>query len=109
MGTRVRAMSALLEGGSLRATEWLMNMGKLAITALLLHTGDGCRSLHDARTTIAMQAGLADHLWTVEERVAAALAAPEPPLLPPEGGAQFGRLSPNEGLLPGQLPLLGVL
>jgi IS1 family transposase len=60
-----------------------------------------CRVHETLRVTPAMQAGITDRVWSVEELVTAALAAPEPPpLLPPP--------SRPKGVLPGQLPLPGV-
>jgi hypothetical protein len=49
MGERVRVVSALVEGTSLRATERLTGVYRQAITNLLLSVGDGCRSLLDER------------------------------------------------------------
>ena len=72
-----------------------------------------CRVHMTLRVTPAMEAGLTDHVWTIEELVTAALAAEvAPPLAlptPPEKGARFGRLPSGDGPLPGQLALPGVL
>ena len=69
-----------------------------------------------APVTPAMEAGLTDHVWSVEELIVAALDAyeappPMPPavvLAPPPKGASFGRRPTNNGPLPGQLRLPGV-
>lgn len=45
---RVRVLSALTDGCSLRATERIAGVGRQAITALLLRVGAGCERLHDA-------------------------------------------------------------
>jgi hypothetical protein len=64
-----------------------------------------------------MEAGIADHVWSLEELIAAALAAPEPtPLAPPEApttkptapSAPPGP-APRSIVLPGQLPFPGFL
>jgi hypothetical protein len=44
---RVRVLSALVEGTSLRATERLTDVGRQAITNLLLRVGAGAGRLHD--------------------------------------------------------------
>ena len=49
MGTRVRVISTLVEGVSLRATERLTSASRPAITGLLMSVGDGCRCLLDER------------------------------------------------------------
>ena len=48
MQERVRVVSALVEGTSLRATERLTGVFRQAITGLLLCVGEGCRWLLDA-------------------------------------------------------------
>jgi IS1 family transposase len=45
---RVRVVSALTEGNSLRATERMTGVCRPAIARLLLLAGNGCRRLHDA-------------------------------------------------------------
>ena len=47
MGERVRVVSALVEGTSLRATERLTGTSRQAITDLLLCVGEGCRGVLD--------------------------------------------------------------
>ena len=74
-----------------------------------------CRVHMTLRVTPAMEAGLTDHVWSVEELIVAALAAydapPPPPLAPPTvlprppKGGSFGRRPTNNDPLPGQLPL----
>ncbi len=87
--------------------------------AVALHFGhyNFCRVHMTLRATPAMAAGLADHAWSVEELITAALdayeAPPPPPLLPvalppPPRGATFGRRSANNDPLPGQLRLPGI-
>lgn len=86
--------------------------------AVALHFGyyNFCRVHMTLRVTPAMEAGLADHVWSVEELIVAALDAyeappPMPPavvLAPPPKGASFGRRPTNNGPLPGQLRLPGV-
>ena len=87
--------------------------------AVALHFGyyNFCRVHLTLRVTPAMEAGITDHVWSVEELIAAALEAYEaPPSLPPaivrappSRGATFGRRPTNNTPLPGQLPLPGVL
>lgn len=89
--------------------------------AVALHFGyyNYCRVHMSLRVTPAMEAGLADHVWSVEELITAALdaydAPPPPPLpppvvlAPPPKGGSFGRRPTNNAPLPGQLPLPGVL
>ena len=85
--------------------------------AVALHFGhyNFCRVHMTLRVTPAMEAGLTDHVWSVEELITAALAAYEAPppmpvvLAPPPKGARFGRRSTNNAPLPGQLALPGVL
>ena len=48
MGTRVRVVSALVEGVSLRATVRLTEVSRPAVTDLLLRVGEGCRCVLDA-------------------------------------------------------------
>jgi len=74
-----------------------------------------CRVHMTLRVTPAMQAGLADHVWSLEELIEAALSAPEPPPLPmpslpppPMPRPPAPRLGPV-AVLPGQLELPGVL
>lgn len=72
-----------------------------------------CRVHMTLRVTPAMEAGLTDHVWTVEELIAAALdaadAPPPPPLpKPPPKGGTFGRRPTSAAVLPGQLSLPGV-
>jgi IS1 family transposase len=72
-----------------------------------------CRVHMTLRVTPAMEAGLTDHVWTVEELIGAALdaadAPPPPPLpKPPPRGGTFGRRPTSTATLPGQLPLPGV-
>jgi hypothetical protein len=61
-----------------------------------------------------MEAGLADHVWGLEELIAAALAAPVPPPLPPPEAPPPSKPpalppgpAPKNVVLPGQLPLPG--
>lgn len=74
-----------------------------------------CRVHMTLRVTPAMEAGITDHVWSVEELMDAALEAPEPPpLAPPQSQrmmkvATFGRLPSGNDPLPGQLALPGVL
>ena len=85
--------------------------------AVALHFGhyNFCRVHMTLRVTPAMEAGLTDHVWSVEELISEALAAYEAPppmpvvLAPPPKGARFGRRSTNNAPLPGQLALPGVL
>jgi IS1 family transposase len=49
MGKRVRVVSALAEGNSLRATGRLTEVSRSAINDTLLRVGDGCERLHSAR------------------------------------------------------------
>lgn len=72
-----------------------------------------CRVHMTLRVTPAMEAGLTDHVWSVEELVTeayAALESPPPPPLPPPPprGGTFGRRPMSTATLPGQLPLPGV-
>ena len=74
-----------------------------------------CRVHMTLRVTPAMEAGITDHVWSVEELISEALAAREAPpsmpvvLAPPPRGARFGRRPTNNAPLPGQLALPGVL
>ncbi len=85
--------------------------------AVALHFGhyNFCRVHMALRVTPAMEAGITDHVWSVEELITEALAAYEAPppmpvvLAPPPKGARFGRRSTNNAPLPGQLALPGVL
>jgi len=85
--------------------------------AVALHFGhyNFCRVHMTLRVTPAMEAGITDHVWSVEELITEALAAYEAPppmpvvLAPPPKGARFGRRSTNNAPLPGQLALPGVL
>lgn len=74
-----------------------------------------CRVHMSLRVTPAMQAGITDHVWSLEELIEAALSAPEPPPLPmppppapPPPRSPAPRLGPVT-VLPGQLELPGVL
>ena len=74
-----------------------------------------CRVHMSLRVTPAMQAGITDHVWSLEELIEAALSAPEPPPLPmppppapPPPRSPAPRLGPVT-VLPGQLQLPGVL
>jgi IS1 family transposase len=65
------------------------------------------------KVTPAMEAGLTDHVWSMEELITeayAALESPPPPPLPqpPPRGGTFGRRPTGTATLPGQLPLPGV-
>lgn len=85
--------------------------------AVGLHFGhyNFCRVHMKLRVTPAMEAGLTDHVWSVEELISEALATHEAPpvmpvvLAPPPRGARFGRRPTNNAPLPGQLALPGVL
>lgn len=85
--------------------------------AVALHFGhyNFCRVHMTLRVTPAMEAGITDHVWSVEELIDAALAAYEAPPPPPvvlasrPRGASFGRKPTNNAPLPGQLALPGVL
>mgnify|MGYP000635550926 FL=1 len=84
--------------------------------AVALHFGyyNFCRVHMTLRVTPAMEAGLTDHVWSIEELLTAAHAAyeapPPPPLAPvttlskPRGGS-FGRSPSRNTPLPGQLAL----
>lgn len=73
-----------------------------------------CRVHMSLRVTPGMQAGITDHVWSLEELIEAALSAPEPPPLPmpppapPLPRSPAPRLGPVT-VLPGQLELPGVL
>lgn len=74
-----------------------------------------CRVHMTLRVTPAMQAGIADHVWSLEELVEAAFSAPEapplpppPPPPPPRPRPSAPRLGPTT-VLPGQMELPGVL
>jgi hypothetical protein len=85
--------------------------------AVALHFAyyDLCRVHQSLRVTPAMEAGLADHVWSLEELVTAALTAPEPsPLAPPEAPPSSRPTvppgpAPRNIVLPGQLPFPGFL
>ena len=49
MGERVRVVSALVEGTSLRATERMTGVSRPTVTDLLLRVGEGCRGVLDER------------------------------------------------------------
>lgn len=87
--------------------------------AVALHFGhyNFCRVHMTLRATPAMEAGITDHAWSVEELITAALdaydAPPPPPLppvvlAPPPKGATFGRRPTSNDPLPGQLRLPGI-
>lgn len=84
--------------------------------AVAMHFGhyNFCRVHMTLRVTPAMEAGITDHVWSVEELIAAALDAYEAPppmpvvLAPPPKGASFGRRPTSNEPLPGQLRLPGV-
>ena len=78
-----------------------------------------CRVHQTLRVTPAMEAGVTDRVWSLDELVTAALDAPEPtPLVPPEAppatkpsaepSAPPGP-APRYIVLPGQLPFPGFL
>lgn len=67
-----------------------------------------CRVHETIRTTPAMALGITDHIWSIEELIAEAQAAPEPKPLPPAprtsdktGGYAFNK---NEGMPAGRKP-----
>lgn len=86
-----------------------------AAVALYVAHYNLCRVHMTLRVTPAMQAGLTDHVWSLEELIEAAFTAPEPPPLPsppPTPPTPPRGPSPRTGpvtVLPGQLQLPGVL
>lgn len=75
-----------------------------------------CRVHETLRVTPAMQAGLTDHVWSIEELINAAEDAPEPPPAasvapptPPPSGGTFRRIPTGATVLPGQLTLPGMM
>jgi hypothetical protein len=74
-----------------------------------------CRVHQTLRVTPAMEAGVTDHVWGLEELITAALAAPEPAPLPPPETPPPSRPTvppgpaPKNVVLPGQLPFPGFL
>ncbi len=84
-----------------------------AAVALHFAVYNFCRVHMTLKVTPAMEAGLTDHVWSVEELITeayAALESPPPPPLPPPPprGGTFGRRPTSTATLPGQLPLPGV-
>ncbi len=79
-GTRVRVLSALVEGNSLRATERMTEACRPAITRLLLNVGDGCRRLHDAlMRELACDVLELDEIWCFVGKKEARLQPDDPP------------------------------
>jgi IS1 family transposase len=77
-----------------------------------------CRVHQTLRVTPAMEAGVTDRVWSLDELVTAALDAPEPaPLAPPEAPPSTKPTAPSAPpgsaprnvVLPGQLPFPGFL
>jgi hypothetical protein len=74
-----------------------------------------CRVHQTLRVTPAMEAGVTDRVWSLDELVTAALDAPEPPpLAPPEAPPSSKPTAPpgpapRNVVLPGQLPFPGFL
>lgn len=77
---RVRVLSALVEGNSLRATERLTGIFRQAITRLLLAVGDGCERLHDGMMRELPCSLLElDEIWTFVRKKEAHVFEDDPP------------------------------
>lgn len=84
---RARVVGCLIEGNSIRSTVRLTGVCKDTVLKLLCDLGAACKRYHDAnvrnlrmnynfcrihqtlRVTPAMQAGISDHVWSLEELV----------------------------------------
>jgi len=78
---RTQIISALVEGNSLRATARMCDVAFNTVLKLLPETGRACADHQDRtlrnlkskrihqtlRVTPAMEAGISDHVWTIEE------------------------------------------
>ena len=85
------------------------NPSRAILIALYTVWYNFCRIHKTLRVTPGMEAGIADHVWTIEELIDAALSAPEPEPAPKtprwsdrSGGYAFKR---NEGLPEGRKPV----
>lgn len=77
---RVRVVSALTEGNSLRATERMTGVSRPAIARLLLLAGDGCRRLHDTMMRELRSDVLElDELWCFVGKKEARVQPEDPP------------------------------
>ncbi len=77
---RVRVVSALTEGNSLRATERMTGVCRPAIARLLLLAGDGCRKLHDTLMREVRSDVLElDELWCFVAKKEARVKPEDPP------------------------------
>lgn len=77
---RVRVVSALTEGNSLRATERMTGVSRPAIARLLLLAGDGCRRLHDTMMRELRSDVLElDELWCFVAKKEAKVREGDPP------------------------------
>lgn len=71
----VQALHCLVEGCSIRSTQSLTGLEKKTVLALLtlvaVHFAhrNFCRIHGSLRVTPAMEAGITDHVWTMEERI----------------------------------------
>jgi len=77
---RTRIITALAEGNSLRATARMCDVSFNTVLKLVPHIGNMhynfCRIHKSLRVTPAMEAGISDHVWEVEE-IMALLPEPE--------------------------------
>jgi hypothetical protein len=72
---RAKILGCLVEGNSIRATCRMTGADKKTALRLLGDVGAGCKAFHDIfgrihqmlRVTPAMEAGLTDHVWSLEE------------------------------------------
>ena len=81
---RIQVIAALVEGNSINATCRMFGVGKHTVLRLLEDAGCACAAYHHsyvrglrvrrlqadeiwARVTPAMEAGLTDHVWALEE------------------------------------------
>lgn len=74
---RIQVIAALVEGTSINATSRITGVSKHTILKLLKDMGCACASYHDShvrnvrvRHLQAMEAGLTNHVWTIEELLA---------------------------------------
>ena len=71
---RARVIGALVEGNSVRATVRMTGIAKNTIAKLVTELGPACaaymdQTLRNLPCTPAMEAGVSDHVWSVEKLI----------------------------------------
>jgi IS1 family transposase len=79
LATRVRIISALVEGNSIRATGRMVEVGKVAVCRLALMVGEGCVRLHNRMVRdLAAYVVQMDEVWSYVQKKEARLTEADP-------------------------------